>query len=205
MARRLGLAAGLSLFGLLLFGPAASAQVSQAAAGMVFDRLVPGFVGEARNANGYATGTAFAAPNPWGAYTAYRLATDARGRRTWRIENYVPLGNFMQGSTMYLLEGDRKALLVDTAQKSVAVAGKNDLKSVVRYLLGHNGDGQVGNVAFTVLHEPQPLSRCRSVLRKNLSTRPVALAEVRKQHVQQGGRNLIHSGIAAVGHADVIL
>src|SRR2546428_10328969 len=84
--------------------PCAAAQQSPA---IEYYRLVPGFLPENKNANGNSTGTGFATPNPWGAYTAYLMATNARGQRTWRIENYLPSNNFAQGSTMYLLEGSR--------------------------------------------------------------------------------------------------
>jgi glyoxylase-like metal-dependent hydrolase (beta-lactamase superfamily II) len=44
---------------------------------------------------------------------------------------------------MYLLEGSQRALLIDTGQNSPEVMGKNDLTTVVKYLLGHNNDGAV--------------------------------------------------------------
>jgi glyoxylase-like metal-dependent hydrolase (beta-lactamase superfamily II) len=71
------------------------------------------------------------------------MASNAKGQRTWRIENYLQSGNFAQGSTMYLLEGSERALLIDTAQNTPEAMGQNDLKTVVRYLLGHNNDGTV--------------------------------------------------------------
>ncbi len=106
------------------------------------DRLAPGFVAETWNANGYATG--FAQPNPWGEYTAYLMATDADGRRSWRIEQYLPNPgtDFRQGSTMYLVEGDERALLIDTAQPSQN-PDDHSLKALVRTLLGHENDGSV--------------------------------------------------------------
>jgi glyoxylase-like metal-dependent hydrolase (beta-lactamase superfamily II) len=88
-------------------------------------------------------GTGFASPNPWGANTAYLMATNARGQRTWRIENYLQQASMAQGSTMYLLDGSQRALLVDTAQNTPEVMGQNDLKTLVRHLLGHNNDGSV--------------------------------------------------------------
>ncbi len=108
-------------------------------------RLVPGFLPESFGADGMARGTGFATPNPWGAYTAYLLATNEGGQRTWRIENYLPnpAAGTAQGSTMYLFEGDDRALLVDTAQNTPDVPGKNDLKTVVRYLLGHTNEGAI--------------------------------------------------------------
>ncbi len=117
--------------------------MAQAPPAIEYYRLVPGFLPEHKNEQGMAVGTGFASPNPWGAYTAYLMATNARGQRTWRIENYLPQGNTAQGSTMYLLEGSERALLVDTAQNTPEEMGKNDLKTVVRHLLGHNNDGSV--------------------------------------------------------------
>ena len=110
---------------------------------VVYDRLVPGFMAETFGPTGMAQGTGFAADNPWGAYTAYLLATNAKGQRTWRIENYLPNANAgtAQGSTMYLFEGRTSALLVDTAQNTADAPGKADLKAVVRHLLSHNDDG----------------------------------------------------------------
>ncbi len=106
-------------------------------------RLVPGFLPENKDAEGRAVGNGFASANPWGADTAYLMATNTRGQRTWRIENYLPQGTGAQGSTMYLLEGADRALLVDTAQNTAEEMGKNDLKTIVRHLLGHNNDGSV--------------------------------------------------------------
>ena len=65
-------------------------------------RLVPGFLPEVFTESGMAQGNGFATPNPWGTYTAYRLATNAKGHRTWRIENYLPnpAGTTAQGSSM---------------------------------------------------------------------------------------------------------
>lgn len=130
-----------------LFG-AALVLVGQGAAGQMpspapidFYRLFPGFMAETRNDEGFMSG--FAAPNPWGQYTAYLMATNAKGQRTIRIEHYIPIGEgkIFQGSTMYLLEGRDRALLIDTAQPARATPGVNDLKTVVRYILGHNSDG----------------------------------------------------------------
>jgi len=107
-------------------------------------RLVPGFLPEVFDDGGMARGTGFAQPNPWGAYTAYLLATNATGQRTWRIENYLanPTSGTAQGSTMYLFEGNARALLVDTAQNTPDAPGQ-DLKTIVRHLLGHANDGGV--------------------------------------------------------------
>jgi glyoxylase-like metal-dependent hydrolase (beta-lactamase superfamily II) len=134
-----------------LAAPLGAAQARQAPA-LEYFRLVPGFIAETKNASGQAVGTGFATPNPWGAYTAYLMATNARGQRTWRIENYLPQGATAQGSTMYLLEGSQRALLVDTAQNTPEVMGQNDLTTVVRHLLGHNNDGspRAGAVDFVV-------------------------------------------------------
>jgi glyoxylase-like metal-dependent hydrolase (beta-lactamase superfamily II) len=115
-------------------------------------RVAKGFLPEIKNSYGWAKGTGFAKENPWGQYTAYLMLTNAMGQRTWRIEHYLPwtAGPYVsipdpdtsQGSTMYLLEGSRRALLIDTANPGKAVEGVNDLKTVVRYLLGHENDGQ---------------------------------------------------------------
>lgn len=105
-------------------------------------KLVPGFIAESKNEVGIPIGNGFAQPNPWGAYTAYLMATNAKGQRTWRIENFLPQGTTSVGSTLYLLEGSQSALLVDTGQNTTGeTMGKNDLKTVVRHLLGHNNDG----------------------------------------------------------------
>ena len=114
---------------------------AQSAPPLEYYRLVPGFLPEYKNASGRNLGNGFAMPNPWGAYTAYIMATNAKGQRTWRIEDELPGGGTSQGSTMYLLEGSERALLIDTGQNSPEVGGQNDLKTVVRYLLGHNNDG----------------------------------------------------------------
>ncbi len=131
-------AARLALLALLC-----SQAMAQTPAAVEYYRLVPGFLPESKNADGFAIGTGFASPNPWGADTAYLMATNAKGQRTWRIENYLPQGNTAQGSTMYLLEGAQRALLVDTAQDTAEEMGKNDLKTLVRHLLGHNNDGSI--------------------------------------------------------------
>lgn len=108
-------------------------------------RLVKGFVAEKRNAYGWAEGSGFASQNKWGQYTAFLMTTNARGERTFRIEHYLPNpdGKTSQGSTMYLLEGSERALLIDTANPAKFTPGVNDLKTVVRYLLGHEDDGSV--------------------------------------------------------------
>jgi len=115
-------------------------------------RVAKGFLAETKNSYGWAKGTGFATENPWGQYTAYLMLTNAQGQRTWRLEHYLPWtpGPFLsipdpdtsQGSTMYLLEGSKQALLIDTANPAKAVEGVNDLKTVVRYLLGHENDGR---------------------------------------------------------------
>src|SRR5580704_19248545 len=91
---------------------------AQTAPPLEYYRLVPGFLPEYKNASGRNLGNGFATPNPWGAYTAYLMATNAKGQRTWRIEDELPGGGTSQGSTMYLLEGSERALLIDTAQNS---------------------------------------------------------------------------------------
>ncbi|MDB5441430.1 MAG: hypothetical protein JWM33_3857 [Caulobacteraceae bacterium] len=125
----------------------ASAAVSAPAANVLpldHDRLVPGFLREVFGASGMATGAGWGpgVENPWGAYTAYLIAQNARGQRTWRVEDYLPGGATAQGSTMYLLEGDQKALLIDTAQNTPEVEGTNDLVTVVKFLLGHENDAR---------------------------------------------------------------
>ena len=112
-------------------------------------RLVKGFLAESKNDAGFADGTGFSQINPWGQYTAYLLSVNAKGQRTFRIEHYLPITgrNFAQGSTMYLLEGSRQALLIDTGNPAKAVEGVNDLKTVVRYLLGHKENGDPKNAS----------------------------------------------------------
>ena len=105
-------------------------------------RLVPGFLPEYKNAAGRNLGDGFAAPNPWGSYTAYLMATNSKGQRTWRIENELPGGATSQGSSMYLLEGSARALLIDTGQNTQEIPGKTDLKTVVHFLLDHENDGK---------------------------------------------------------------
>ncbi|MEO8481106.1 MAG: MBL fold metallo-hydrolase [Acidobacteriota bacterium] len=125
--------------------PSAARLIAQSPPVVEYNRLVPGFLPEVFTDDGMAKGTGFATENPWGAYTAYLLATNARGQRTWRIEDYLPNagGATSQGSTMYLFEGAERALLVDTAQNTADIPGTNDLKTVVRHLLSHNNDGSV--------------------------------------------------------------
>jgi glyoxylase-like metal-dependent hydrolase (beta-lactamase superfamily II) len=120
---------------------------AQTAPTLEYYRLVPGFLPEYKNASGRNLGNGFATPNPWGAYTAYLMATNAKGQRTWRIENELPGGGTSQGSTMYLLEGSERALLIDTAQNTQDThtqdtPGQSDLKNVVRFLLRHENDGK---------------------------------------------------------------
>lgn len=108
-------------------------------------KLFPGFVGEVKNEEGWTT--AFATANPWGQYTAYLMSTNAKGQRTIRIEQYFPFprpeGRGLQGTTMYLLEGRDRALLIDTGNPATATDNVNDLKTVVRYLLAHESDGSL--------------------------------------------------------------
>ena len=126
-----------------LFLAGASPSWTQTPAPVEFYRLVPGFIAETKNQWGQPAGTGFATPNPWGQDTAYLLSTNAKGQRTWRIENFLPNADntTSQGSSMYLFEGSQRALLVDTAQNTKDTPGKDDLKTIVRYLLGHNNDG----------------------------------------------------------------
>ncbi len=114
-------------------------------------RVANGFVPELRNSYGWAKGSGFAAENPWGQYTAFLMMTSRTGQRTWRLEHYLPWtpGPYVsipdpdtsQGSTMYLLEGSDRALLIDTANPAKATEGVNDLKTVVRHLLSHENNG----------------------------------------------------------------
>jgi glyoxylase-like metal-dependent hydrolase (beta-lactamase superfamily II) len=137
--RRLAASAALLL---AAFAVPRQAQTSPPAP-IDYYRLAPGFIAETKNSEGWATG--FAAVNPWGQYTAYLMSTNAKRQRTWRIEHYLPNpdGLTAQGSTMYLLEGSERALVIDTANPALAQDGVNDLKTVVRQLLGHTNDGQV--------------------------------------------------------------
>lgn len=132
----------IALLLVVLLSVASSAQTP---APVEYYRLVPGFLREVVDEYGKPKGNGFSAPNPWGAYTAYWLSTNGKGQRTWRIENFMqnPGSDSAQGSTMYLFEGAARALLVDTAQDTSDVPGKNDLKTVVRHLLGHNDDGTI--------------------------------------------------------------
>lgn len=117
-----------------------SPAAAQVAPPVEYYRLVPGFLPENKDASGRPIGTGFASPNPWGAYTAYLMATNAKGQRTWRIEDTLQSGN---SSTMYLFEGSERALLIDTGQNTPEVMGQSDLKTVARFLLGHNNDRSV--------------------------------------------------------------
>jgi glyoxylase-like metal-dependent hydrolase (beta-lactamase superfamily II) len=144
MAHRKGQASMLVATGgvlLAAIGMPGQAQTSPPAP-VEYYRLAPGFVAETKNPDGWATG--FASANPWGQYTAYLLSTNTKGQRTWRIEHYLPNpdGVTAQGSTMYLLEGSERALLIDTANPATSQEGINDLKTVVRQLLSHANGGQ---------------------------------------------------------------
>jgi glyoxylase-like metal-dependent hydrolase (beta-lactamase superfamily II) len=110
-----------------------------------FYKVAWGFAPEATDANGVPKGTGFALPNRWGQYTAYIMMTDAKGERTWRIEHCLPVPgtDTAQGSTMYLVEGQSRAVLIDTANRAAFTPGVNDLKTVVRFLLGHENDGRI--------------------------------------------------------------
>jgi len=148
-------AAALLLFSLVL-------SAAEQPARLDYYRVAKGFVAEAKNSYGWAKGSGFATANPWGQYTAYLMLTSSQGHRTWRIEHYLPWApgpyvsipdpDTSQGSTMYLLEGSSRALLIDTANPAKAVEGVNDLKTVVRYLLGHenNGEARIHPLDFVV-------------------------------------------------------
>lgn len=105
-------------------------------------QLAHGFLPEVKLADGRVQLPAFATPNPWGFYTAYLMSTNAKGQRTWRIENFLPGPTSSQGSSMYLLEGSQRALLIDTAQNTKDEPGKDDLKTLVRHLLAHTNTGE---------------------------------------------------------------
>jgi glyoxylase-like metal-dependent hydrolase (beta-lactamase superfamily II) len=135
------------LAGLLVIGGASAALAAantKAHPNLEFDHLAPGFVAEARTPLGFPAGTGFATTNPWGEYTAYLMLTDRLGRRTWRLEHNLPVWGTgtAQGSTMYLLEGSKRALLIDTGNPACAQEGVNDLKTLVRWLLAHDNAGQ---------------------------------------------------------------
>ncbi len=139
------IAAALALCSLFVFAAGQQPRLE-------YYRVAKGFLPELKNSYGWAKGSGFAKENPWGQYTAFLMLTSAKGQRTWRIEHYLPFtpGPYVsipdpdtsQGSTMYLLEGSSRALLIDTANPAKATEGVNDLKTVVRYLLAHENDGQ---------------------------------------------------------------
>src|SRR3954447_9880729 len=135
----------------VMVGALATAGSARAAEPIQWYRLAPGFLSESWDADGVPlVDGGFATPNPWGYYTAYLVHTNDKGQRTWRIENFLNSTRityrYAQGSTMWLFEGSRKALLVDTAQNTPdtpIVPGQLDLVTVVKQLLGHNNDGSV--------------------------------------------------------------
>jgi glyoxylase-like metal-dependent hydrolase (beta-lactamase superfamily II) len=109
-----------------------------------FDEVVPGFPALMIDENGFPKGSGFAGPNRWGQYTAYLLATNGSGQRSWRIEHLVPgaASEMAEDSTIYLLEGRDRALLIDTGAAARYREGVDDLKTVTRYLLAHENDGR---------------------------------------------------------------
>jgi hypothetical protein len=127
----------------------ATAAPARAAAPVDWYKLAPGFISESWDSDGVPLlNGGFATPNPWGFYTAYLMSTNAKGQRTWRIENFLNSTRityrYGQGSTMWLFEGSRKALLVDTAQNTPdlpIVQGQADLVTVVKQLLEHDNTG----------------------------------------------------------------
>jgi len=146
------------------FSPAL-ARLSRGNQEIAWYDLVPGFVAETLDADGWGTASGFDNGNPWGNYTSYLMATNAKGQRTWRVEQYLPNqvinGHaYAQGTTMWLFEGSALALLVDTGYPDPAgapapanrVAGQDDLTTVVKHLLGHENDGTIrtGAVDFVV-------------------------------------------------------
>lgn len=128
---------------LLGFCALAGAHAFAAAAPVEYFQLEKGFLPEVKLPTGGVALPAFATPNPWAFETVYLMSTNAKGQRTWRIENFLPGQASSQGSTMYLFEGAKLALLVDTAQNTPSEMGKNDLKTIVRHLLGHTNSGDV--------------------------------------------------------------
>ncbi|MGC4806242.1 MBL fold metallo-hydrolase [Micromonospora sp. DT233] len=151
LSRRSILAAATALAGAAAVGglPGVAAAGPRPRPRLTWYGLVPGFVEVAADEYGRPEGDGFAAANPWGAYTAYLISVSKRGHRTWRVENMQALAprpdgsRYAQGSTMWLFEGDRRALLVDTAIDTPETAGVDDLATVVRHLLGHDDDGTV--------------------------------------------------------------
>ncbi len=134
-----GLAASIAL-AMTIAGSGGAAQ--GAPVKIEYYHPAPSFPAETINADGFVTG--FTAPNRWGQYTAYIMATNAKGQRTWRIEHDLPNpdGKTAQGSSIYLLEGHDRALLIDTGNPSKHTDGVDDLKSVVTFLLGHDNSGK---------------------------------------------------------------
>src|ERR1700761_5204051 len=117
---------------------------AKAAAPVDWYTLAPGFTSESWDSDGVPIFNGFSTPNPWGFYTAYLMQTNAKGQRTWRIANFLNstrLGSqYGQGATMYLFEGNPKALLIDPARNPKdlpIVPGQPDLVTVVKQLLGH--------------------------------------------------------------------
>ncbi len=88
------------------------------------------------------------------------MQTNDAGQRTWRIENFLlAAAPPAQGSTMYLFEGNERALLVDTAQNTVdvpIVAGQADLVTVVNAPAGHpqrrHDQARPGAVVVAITH-----------------------------------------------------
>ena len=203
-----------TLIAALSIADASSRTAAQGPPPIEYYRLVPGFLPESFNEDGMARGNGFATDNPWGQYTAYLLATNAKGQRTWRIENYLPNpgGGTAQGSTMYLFEGRQRALLVDTAQNTTDIPGQNDLKTVVRHLLGHQNDGSVKTnaVDFVVSNThshgdhtgKNSLMSDRTVLYPDLDW-PRADAPANYVPIKEGGGATTHGSGQAVGSVDL--
>ena len=196
------------------FASASSGLIAQTAAPVEYYKLVPGFLPEAFGDDGMAKGNGFATPNPWGAYTAYLLSTNAKGQRTWRVEDYLPnaAAGTAQGSTCYVFEGNTRALLVDTAQNTVDEPGKNDLKTVVRHLLGHQNDGtaKANPVDFVVANThshgdhtgKNSLMSDRAVYYPDLDW-PRNAAPPNYVPVKEGGGSTTHGNGQAVGELDL--
>ncbi len=195
-----------------LTAPAAWSQgAATAPAPIEFFKVFPGFVGEIKNDEGWTSD--FSAPNPWGQYTAYLMSTNARGQRTIRIEQYFPRtdGRGLQGTSMYLLEGRDRALLIDTGNPATATDNVNDLKTVVRYLLAHASDGSLKArpldfvVANTHSHGDHTGQNFRMWDRPHyyMDLDWPAIAPANYVPIREGGGATTHGNGTAVGEIDL--
>jgi len=194
--------------------PAPIRMAEAAPAPIAYDQLVKGFVAETKNEAGAGAVPAFATRNPWGQYTAYLMSTNGKGQRTWRIEHYLPMpqANMSQGSTMYLVEGSQRALLIDTGNPASRQAGVNDLKSVIRFILSHTNDGHVKHdpldfvVANTHNHPDHigenALMSDRTIYYPDLDW-PAEGAPANYVPIREGGGPTSHGTGTAVGEIDL--